>query len=73
MPRRVYPNLTAYFKGNPGESAFEIAHELGISPAFLSMIKWGERQPGLALALRMAERFQVPLESLLRKPTRKVS
>lgn len=67
MARRVYPSLTAYFKANPDENAFEIARELDISPSHLSMIKWGIRQPKLELALKMAERFQVPLESLIRK------
>lgn len=66
MPRRIYPNLLAFFRANP-ETQAQIADELEISPAFLSMIKWGERQPQLSLALKIADRCHVPLESLIRK------
>ena len=67
MPRRVYPNLRAYFKDHPEESAYQIAKDVECSPAYLSMIKWGQRQPALDLALRLANRCHVPLESLLRQ------
>jgi transcriptional regulator with XRE-family HTH domain len=65
MPRRVYADLRAYFKDKTNPSATEIADELGISYAFLSQIKWGERQPRLTLALKIADRCHVPLESLV--------
>lgn len=66
MPRRVYPNLAAYFRENE-ETQAQVADELGISYAYMSMLKWGIRQPPLDLALRIAQRCGVPLESLLRK------
>jgi len=67
MTRRVYPNLIAFFKANPDIAGQDLAREFGISFAYMSMIKWGTRQPTLPLALRIAERCNVPLESLVRK------
>lgn len=67
MPQRVYPNLAAFFRANPEQTAAAIADELGVSAPFISMIKWRERQPKLELALKIAERCHVPLESLIRK------
>jgi transcriptional regulator with XRE-family HTH domain len=64
MPRRVYPNLASYFRDNPDETLTKVADELGISLPYLSMIKWGSRQPSLKVALDIAERCHVPLESL---------
>lgn len=69
MPRRVYPNLRAFFRDS-GETQQQIADELGISYPSISMIKSGLRQPTLELALRIASRCNVPLESLLRQPAR---
>jgi hypothetical protein len=66
----IYPDLHAFFKAE-GRIQAEVAHELGISTALLSMFKWREREPHLELALRISERCRVPLASLvkLRKPT----
>ena len=65
MAIRTYPNLFAFFRAE-GRIQDTIAQELGISPALLSMFKWGLRQPDLALALRIADRCRVPLESLVK-------
>jgi transcriptional regulator with XRE-family HTH domain len=73
MPRRVYPNLLAYFKDEMNPSATALADELGISYAYLSQIKWGIRMPPLPLALKIADRCHVPLESLVRKTKEKAS
>jgi len=67
--RRAYPTLSAYLADHPEESQGQIAQEFGISQASLSMIKWGLRQPQLPMALAMAKRFNIPLESLIRKRT----
>lgn len=72
MPRRIYPDLHSYFREN-GDSVTQVASDVGCSIAHLSMIKWGTRQPTLALALRIAERCGVPLESLLRPSERRAS
>jgi transcriptional regulator with XRE-family HTH domain len=70
MPRRVYANLRAYFEDHrlrqTGLRAMDVADDLHISHAYLSMIKWGQREPDLALALRIAAKCSVPLESLIR-------
>jgi transcriptional regulator with XRE-family HTH domain len=73
MPRRVYPNLATYLRENDDESLRALARELDISPAYLSMIKWGERQPALDIAMRIARRCGIPLESLVRRRTAKAS
>jgi transcriptional regulator with XRE-family HTH domain len=73
MPRRVYPNLHAFFRDHRDVRMMDIADELGISYSLLSMIKWGSRQPRLELALKLAERCNVPLESLLLPKGRKAS
>lgn len=65
MPQRVYADLVSYFKENPDDSAQQVADEVGCSYAYLSLIKWGHREPNLALALRLARRCRVPLESLV--------
>lgn len=67
MPRRVYPDLAAFFRANPDVAGYQLAQELGCSPAYVSMIRWKERQPTLGLALKIAERCHIPIESLLRK------
>lgn len=66
MSRRVFPSLVAFFNQST-ETQQQIADELGISKAYMSMIKWRERQPDLELALKIADRCNVPLESLIRK------
>ena len=66
VPRRIYPNLHSYFVEHPRTQS-QIADEMGISMAFLSNIKWGNREPNLPLALKIARRCQVPLESLIVK------
>jgi DNA-binding XRE family transcriptional regulator len=73
--RRIYPDLHAFFRDDLNPTATQIAKEVGCSKPFLSCIKWRTRQPSLPLALRIADRCNVPLESLLWKPnlTKKAS
>jgi len=66
MPR-TYPDLATFFR-EEGRTQDDVAHDLGISPALLSMYKWKLRQPPLQLALRITSLCRVPLESLLRAP-----
>jgi hypothetical protein len=73
MPRRVYPNLHAFFRNNPDVRMMDIADELRISYSLLSMIKWGSRQPRLELAIKLSDRCGVPLESLILPKGRKAS
>lgn len=61
---RTYRNLAAFLKATrTTQDAF--AREMGIAPSYVSMLLRGERTPSLPLALRIAERARVPLESLL--------
>jgi transcriptional regulator with XRE-family HTH domain len=64
---RTYPDLVTFFRENPDVQARDIAKEVGCSMSFISMIKTGERQPNLRLALRIARVCRVPLESLVRQ------
>jgi hypothetical protein len=65
-PQRIYPDLKTFFRDNPDVTVTEVARDCNCSVPMVSMIKWGHRQPTLALALRLASRCSVPLESLLR-------
>jgi transcriptional regulator with XRE-family HTH domain len=61
---RTYPNLAAFLKdAHLTQEAF--ADEMGIAPSYVSMLLRGERTPSLPLALRIAERARIPLESLM--------
>lgn len=73
MPRRVYGSLKAFLADKHNPTLTDLASELDISIPYLSQIKWGERQPPLHLALKIAERCNVPLESLLRRTKAKAS
>lgn len=73
MPRRIYPDLIAFFADTQQETMSAIAKDVGCSLPFLSEIKWRKKQPQLSLALRIAQRCNVPLESLIRQPRRKAS
>lgn len=64
LVNRTYPNLAAFVKDYEGTQE-ALAEELQISQSYLSMLMRGERQPSLPLALRIAERARIPLESLL--------
>lgn len=69
MPRRVYPSLDAYLKFDENRgTATELAHELDINPSYLSLIRAGLRMPALDLALRISQRCNIPVESLIPKP-----
>jgi transcriptional regulator with XRE-family HTH domain len=74
MAQRVFPSLAAYLRDRGRGAQVEVAAELGISPAYLSLLKDRQRQPPLDLALRIAAHCAVPLESLVRlAPARKAS
>lgn len=67
MVIRTYPNLETFLK-DTGLTQVALASELGISQSYLSRIKTGEVEAPLWLALRIARRTRVPLESLLKEP-----
>lgn len=74
MAIRVFASLAAYLRDRGRGGQVELAAELGISPAYLSLLKDRQRQPPLDLALRISAHCAVPLESLLKlAPARKAS
>lgn len=72
MARRAFPNLRAYRVAS-GDKNQDMAREMGIAPSFMSMIISGDRRPGLVLALKIANRYNVPLESLVHSSHKKAS
>jgi len=71
LRERVYPDLKAYFDDPQNPTQAEVADELGIAESTLSMIKSRQREPDLALTVRLVNRCRVPVESLMRKKLRK--
>lgn len=48
-----------------------VAKDVGCSYPYISAIKWGTRQPTLPLALKIARRCHVPLETLVLREHRR--
>ena len=71
LRRSRFETLAAYMAAS-GRSQTEVAAELGISTSYLSMILSHRRYPSGTVAMRIAERYRVPLESLFR-PRKKVA
>lgn len=69
--QRIYADLAAFFDDDANPSQAALARELGISTPYLSMIKCREREPDLALAIRIMNRCRVPLESLIQTVPRR--
>lgn len=65
MHTRTYPDLATFFE-DTGLTQVELADELGISQSYLSRIKTGEVEAPLWLALKIARRTRIPLESLVK-------
>lgn len=61
--KQRYRSLNDYFEANPDKSQGELAEALGISGAYVSMLRSGERQPGRKLALRIEQLIGVPVAS----------
>lgn len=63
---RIYPDLAAFFDDPKNPTQVELARELGISTPYMSMLKCRQREPDIALAIKIMQRCRVPLESLIR-------
>lgn len=48
-----------------GKSQNDLAREIGISPAYLSMILAGKRRPSLPLAFKLEEFTGIPAEEFV--------
>jgi transcriptional regulator with XRE-family HTH domain len=64
MRRRIYPNLAQYFKQS-GDTQQAFADALGVAQPHISRIVNGSATPSLELAVRIAEKANIPVESLL--------
>lgn len=61
--RRAYRSLAEYFE-KTGELQEDFAAALDISAGYVSLIAAGKRRPSLTLALLIAEKANIPIESL---------
>lgn len=62
--KQRYRTLNDYFE-QTGETHQSLADALGVTAAYVSMLRSGKRQPGLKLALRIHDLTGVPMEALL--------
>jgi transcriptional regulator with XRE-family HTH domain len=62
--KRKYRNLAEYFEAT-GVTKYSVARKLGVTPAYVSMLASGSRQPALRLALRIEALTGVPASALL--------
>ena len=62
--KQRYRTLNDYFE-QTGETHQSLADALGVTAAYVSMLRSGQRQPGLTLALRIHDLTGVPMEALL--------
>ncbi len=62
--RRRYANLRAFF-AKSGISQAELSAWVGVSPSYMSLIVSGSRVPSLRIAAKIADKANVPIESIL--------
>lgn len=48
-----------------GRSMTSISAELGLSPSYIAMLIKGSRRPGLGVAVKIRDRFGIPVEAWL--------
>lgn len=65
--RKAYATLQDFFNGNPDLAQHTFAKRLNITQGHLSLILSGERTPSLPLALKIAAKANIPVESLVGK------
>jgi transcriptional regulator with XRE-family HTH domain len=63
VPPQRYRSLADYFI-QTGRTQESLASKLGVTPAYISLLTSGSRQPGLKLALRIEAMTGVPVEAL---------
>lgn len=64
MKRRAYSNLASYFEAS-GDTQQAFADALGISQSHISRVSKGLVEPSLDLALRIARKANIPVESMV--------
>jgi transcriptional regulator with XRE-family HTH domain len=63
VPPQRYRSLADYFI-QTGRTQESLASKLGVTPAYISLLTSGSRQPGLKLALRIEAMTGLPVEAL---------
>jgi transcriptional regulator with XRE-family HTH domain len=65
--RRAYPNLEVFLRKS-GVSQRALAKRVGVDETYISHIRSGRRVPSLGIAAKIAEKANIPIESLLKVP-----
>ena len=58
------PNRIAELREHAGLSRVELAQEVGVNPQTIGYLERGEYNPSLALAFRLADLFERPIEEI---------
>lgn len=58
------PNRIAELRERAGLSRVELAQQVGVNPQTIGYLERGEYNPSLALAFRLADLFELPIEQI---------
>ena len=58
------PNRIAELRERTGLSRVELAQQVGVNPQTIGYLERGEYNPSLALAFRLADLFELPIEQI---------
>ena len=58
------PNRIAQLREHAGLSRVELARRVGVNPQTIGYLERGEYNPSLALAFRLADLFELPIEQI---------
>ena len=58
------PNRIAELRERAGLSRVELARQVGVNPQTIGYLERGEYNPSLALAFRLADLFELPIEQI---------
>lgn len=58
------PNRIAQLREHAGLSRVELAQQVGVNPQTIGYLERGEYNPSLALAFRLADLFELPIEQI---------
>lgn len=59
QPFTSFSNMLKTWRGNAGLTQRQVAQEIGVKPSYVAYLEAGQRQPSLALAIRLAELMRV--------------
>ena len=58
------PNRIAELRERAGLSRVELAQQVGVNPQTIGYLERGDYNPSLALAFRLADVFELPIEQI---------